>query len=159
MIAHINIGSNLGHRADMLSRAVTLLTQEVGTVTAVSEPIETQPFGYESPNSFLNIGVNVETERSPQEIVELLKKIENTIAPDGRHRDRSGNYCDRKIDLDLICMGSIVSTDPRATIPHPGLTERDFVLVPLSELLPEWHHPQINLTPSEILKRLTETKQ
>lgn len=159
MIAHINIGSNLGHRADILSRAVTLLTREVGTVTAVSKPIETQPFGYESPNSYLNIGVNVETDRSPQEIVELLKGIEREIAPDGRHRDESGNYCDRKIDLDLICMGSIVSTDPQATIPHPGMTERDFVLIPLSELLPEWRHPQIKMTPSEILKRLTEIQQ
>lgn len=143
----------------MLSRAVTLLNEKVGAVAAVSKPIETQPFGYESPNKFLNIGVNVETDLSPQEIVERLKEIELTIDPDGRHRDDAGNYCDRKIDLDLICMGSTVSADPMATVPHRAMSQRDFVLRPLAELLPDWIHPQLNLPPSEILKRLSSFKQ
>ncbi len=159
MIAHINIGSNLGDRADMLSRAVSLLNRMVGKVEAVSEPIETEPFGYDSPNNFLNIGVNVETDKSPLEIVDCLKKIEQTLAPGGCHRDAAGNYCDREIDLDLICLGSTVSTDPRATVPHPGLTHRKFVLHPLAELLPQWRHPQTNSAAAEILKRLSDSKQ
>ncbi len=159
MIAHINIGSNLGHRAEILSRAVTLLSERVGKVLAVSNPVETWPDGFDSPNLFLNIGVNVETDLTPSRIVAALGEIELLIDPETCHRTASGEYCDRKIDLDLICLGQTVSTDSDAMVPHPRMHQRDFVVIPLMELLPDWTHPLLLLKPSEIYKRITDSKQ
>lgn len=151
MIAHINIGSNLGHRADLIARAVSLLDPMVGKVAAVSRPIETEADGYRSPNPFLNVGVNVETELNPEEIIRRMRQIELAIDSDGRHRTPSGEYCDRKIDLDLICVADTVSDSPTATLPHPRMARRRFVLVPMAEILPEWRHPLLKKTPSQLL--------
>lgn len=134
MIAHINIGSNLGNRADNIRRAVALLSQKVGTVTAQSQLLESDAEGYDSPNRFLNQGINVETTLSAVEIVEQLQAIEREIDPAGRHRNPSGDYCDRQIDLDLILLGNTISNDPRALVPHPRMHQRDFVLTPLTEI-------------------------
>ena len=102
MIAHINIGSNLGRRAELISRAVSLLDPLVGSVLAVSQPIETEAEGFSSENLFLNVGVNVETPLAPKEIISRLQQIERMVDAGVCHRTATGNYCDRTIDLDLI---------------------------------------------------------
>lgn len=138
MTAHINIGSNLGDRAANIRRAVLLAGEHIGPVTAQSTVIESPAWGYDSALPFLNQGINVETDLTPLQIVRKLKAIEQEIAPGGTHRSADGTYADRIIDLDLICLGQTVSTDPEATVPHPRMFERDFVLRPLAEILPDW---------------------
>lgn len=151
MIAHINIGSNLGRRAELISRAVSLLDPLVGKVLAVSQPIETEAVGFRSDNLFLNVGVNVETELCPTSIIDRLQLIERLVDADVCHRTATGNYCDRTIDLDLICLGNAVCSSPEATLPHPRMAGRRFVLVPMAEILPDWIHPQLKLTPQQML--------
>lgn len=151
MIAHINIGSNLGRRAELISRAVSLLDPMVGKVIAVSQPIETEADGFQSNNLFINVGVNVETDLSPAETVDRLHRIERMVDSNVCHRTASGEYCDRTIDLDLICMGPTICTDPRATLPHPRMARRLFVLKPLAEILPDWVHPILKKTPQSLL--------
>lgn len=152
MIAHINIGSNLGRRAELIDRAVSLLDPLVGNVLAISQPIETQAEGFSSGNLFLNLGVNVETALSPAEIIDRLQQIERMVDTNVCHRTPEGQYCDRTIDLDLICLDNQVSSDPKATLPHPRMAERRFVLVPMAEILPHWLHPKLKLTPSQLLQ-------
>lgn len=159
MIAHINIGSNLGHRAEFISRAVTLLDPLVGKVTAVSQPIETEASGFYSDNLFLNIGVNVETALSPEEIIDRMRQIERIVDADVCHRTASGEYQDRTIDLDLICLDNMVCDSPHAIVPHPRMTQRKFVLIPMAEILPDWTHPQFHLRPAEMIERLTNRQQ
>ncbi|MDE6513565.1 MAG: 2-amino-4-hydroxy-6-hydroxymethyldihydropteridine diphosphokinase [Muribaculaceae bacterium] len=151
MIAHINIGSNLGRRAELISRAVSLLDPLVGSVLAVSQPVETEAEGFSSENLFLNVGVNVETTLAPKEIISRLQQIERMVDADVCHRTAAGNYCDRTIDLDLICLGNLVCSSPEATLPHPRMARRRFVLVPMAEILPGWTHPQLKLTPQQLL--------
>ena len=151
MIAHINIGSNLGHRAELIARAVSMLDPAVGRVMAVSRPVESEPDGFESPNTFINVGVNVETALGAEEIVGRLRQIELAIDARGSHRNERGEYCDRKIDLDLICLDAIVSNSPTATLPHPRMAARRFVLEPMVEILPDWIHPTLKKTPGELL--------
>lgn len=154
MIAHINIGSNLGHRADFIARAVSLLGRQVGRVLRISTPVRSGAWGFESDNEFLNVGVNVETELTPAEIVKRLLDIERTIDPNGQHRDSEGNYADRCIDLDLICLGGMIVCEPGVILPHPRMHLRQFVLAPMTEILPGWLHPQFGLTVEKIFENL-----
>lgn len=151
--AHINIGSNLGDRTANISRAVALL-RPLGRVSAVSSPVETPAWGYDSPNAFLNVGVNLETEHGAEELIDAMQRIEREIEPEGRHRNADGSYRDRAVDLDLICLDSEEVATPRLTLPHPRLALREFVLRPMAEVLPAWRHPQTGLTARKMLEAL-----
>lgn len=157
MIAHINIGSNLGDRTYLTGRAVTLLSG-LGTVIAVSKPYFSAPWGYESDNEFCNVGVNLETSLQPSDLLEGLRAIESEIDPDGTHRTAAGTYADRAIDLDLIACGeeTIEEADGRLTVPHPRMHLRNFVLAPMAEIWPAWRHPSLGKTPGELLSDLQQ---
>lgn len=102
----------------------------------------------------MNVGINVETSLPSADLVAALLEIERDIAPGASHRTPSGEYADRAIDLDLICMGNEMSALAEATVPHPLMHLREFVLVPLAEILPDWRHPQSQLTAAEMLHAL-----
>lgn len=150
-LAHLNIGANIGHRADAISRAVARISQLVGRVTAVSPVFESAPWGFESANSFLNAGVNVQTELEPEAILDAIKLIEQEIAPGSSHRTATGGYADREIDIDLICVDNLTVSTDRLQLPHPRMHMREFVLLPMARLLPQWHHPASGLTPDEMI--------
>ncbi|MDE5659649.1 MAG: 2-amino-4-hydroxy-6-hydroxymethyldihydropteridine diphosphokinase [Muribaculaceae bacterium] len=154
MTAHINIGSNLGHRAEQIARAVSLLDPSVGRVERVSAPFMSAAWGYESSGEFINVGVNVSTRLDAAAIVDRLQAIERTIDPDGCHRDADGNYADRRIDLDLICLGDADVSEENVTVPHPRMHLREFVLVPMAEIMPGWTHPRLGITVEKILENL-----
>ncbi len=136
-----------------IDRAVTLLSG-LGSVEAVSAAVSSRPWGYESDAEFLNVGVNLRTGLGPQELLCGLKNIEKEIAPGGEHRDASGGYIDREIDLDIIAMGALTVNLPGLQIPHPLMSQRDFVLKPMAELMPEWTHPLTGRTCQEMLTAL-----
>lgn len=154
MTAHINIGSNLGDRTANICRAATLIESSIGPITARSAIIESAPWGYESAHAFLNQGINVSTSLRATQIVSRLKIIEQTIAPHCPHRYTDGSYLDRIIDLDLISLDALVNNDSEATVPHPRMHLRDFVLRPMAEILPQWRHPLLNFTPQEMLNAI-----
>ena len=156
-IAHINIGSNLGNRAENLARAIAEIALLSTDTPIVSKTIESEPWGFESANRFLNIGVNITTQLTPDALLHRLQQIEKQIS-DTSHRTPSGQYADRIIDIDLICVDNIVCNTPNLTLPHPRLSMRRFVLLPLLELLPEWQHPLLHLTPARMLSNLSLNK-
>ncbi len=153
MISHINIGSNQGDRAANIARAVDLLSR-LGRVLGVSAAVSSAPWGYESDAEFLNLGVNLATELSPESLLAGLKEIEKEISPVGEHRDASGAYQDREIDLDLIAYGEMTLETEKLTLPHPRMHLREFVLAPMAELLPEWRHPLSGLSCQEMLQEM-----
>ncbi|MDE6536021.1 MAG: 2-amino-4-hydroxy-6-hydroxymethyldihydropteridine diphosphokinase [Muribaculaceae bacterium] len=150
MIAHVNIGSNQGNRKANIARAIDLLA-DVGEVLKVSDTVSSAPWGFESDLEFLNVGVNLETECSPRELLFRLQEIERKISPDGEHRNSAGDYQDREIDLDLIAYGDEVLETDNLTLPHPRMHLRRFVLQPMAELLPQWRHPLNGLSCEEML--------
>lgn len=151
MIAHINIGSNQGNRTANLARAVDLLSH-LGKVEAVSSTVASAPWGYDSDAEFLNIGVNLQTELPAEELLRRLQEIEQAISPSGTHRDESGNYIDRVIDLDLIAYGDMQLETETLTLPHPRMHLRRFVLEPMAELIPQWRHPKNGQSCREMLQ-------
>lgn len=161
---HINIGSNKGDRNSAISRAVALLSSSPQlSVVEVSDIISSDPWGFDSPNSFLNVGVEISTSLSPLPLLSLLQDIERSISPDS-HRDTDGiSYIDRLIDIDIIAIDRVdvdgISTPlvidhPRLRVPHPLLHLRPFVLTPMIQLRPSWIHPLLHLTPAQMLRDL-----
>lgn len=131
---YLSLGSNLGNRREQLQRAIDLLGERVGTVVRTSSFIETAPWGFESANQFLNACVLVSTSLSPREAMEVTKQIERDL---GRtHKSIDGQYKDRPIDIDLLLYDDLHVNDEDLVIPHPHMKERDFVMIPLREILP-----------------------
>lgn len=153
MVAHINIGSNLGDSRSLIGQAVAEIALLSSTPPRTSSLIESEPWGYTSPHRFTNIGIEITTSLTPENLLGKLLQIQATISPLS-HRDSFGNYTDRLIDIDLIHCGDLIINTPTLTLPHPRLHLRDFVLLPLLELSPTWHHPILHLTPSQMLATL-----
>lgn len=134
MIVFLNIGSNCGDRRAFIDRAVELLRMELPGMYAVSEAMESEPWGFESPNRFVNVGVGVRTVREydPLELLEITQRVQGEI-DDAPHRDAAGGYVDRAIDIDIIMVDDVRMDTPRLTLPHPRMREREFVMLPLME--------------------------
>jgi len=137
--AAIGLGSNLGDRLCNLRQAVERLRKH-GTVLATSFVYETQPFGVTDQPRFLNAALILEYEGSPQFLLSTLKTIEKGMGR--KERDKWGP---REIDLDILMIPDLVYEDEGLKIPHPGLPERAFVLVPLAEIAPDWIHPVLKV--------------
>lgn len=132
---YLSLGTNLGDRQKNLSCALELIGREVGTVVSASDPIETEPWGFESPNSFLNMAIKVDTTLQPTEVLHATQEIERKL---GRTRKTTdGEYHDRLIDIDILLYDDLVMNTPELTIPHPLMYEREFVMKPLLQIAPE----------------------
>lgn len=161
---HINIGSNSGCRHALIERAAAAVASATEGHVRRSSVIETAPWGFVSPNAFLNLGLMVEVDLPAETdmqafaltLLRRLRDIERGIDP-SPHRDASGGYIDRAIDIDLIAVGELVMVTSELTLPHPRMHERDFVLRPLAELDPHWRHPLLGLTASELLSKIETT--
>ena len=148
--AYLSLGSNLGKREANLRDAVRHLG-ELGTVTAVSSFYETEPVEFTNQPWFLNIAVELETELMPRQLLSALLKIEREM---GRRRLQPKGP--RLIDIDILLFESAVINDPKLTVPHPAMHERNFVLKPLTEIAPEVKHPVMKKTAKELLEDLPQ---
>lgn len=135
---HLNIGSNQGDRRAVIGRAVALLAGALGGRLELSSYIESEPWGYDSPNPFLNLGVLalVPVEITPVQVLEITRGIERQIGPESAHRNPDGSYRDRVIDIDIIDFDGISIVTPELVLPHPRAAQRDFVMIPMAELDP-----------------------
>lgn len=132
-IAYLSLGSNLGDRHATMQSAILLLGKQAGTVDRVSSAIETEPWGFKSANKFLNMCVRITTTLSPEQLLTTTKNIELQL---GRTtKSVNGQYHDRPIDIDILTYDDLHINTPSLTLPHPHMHERDFVMIPLREIL------------------------
>jgi dihydroneopterin aldolase/2-amino-4-hydroxy-6-hydroxymethyldihydropteridine diphosphokinase len=133
----LSLGSNMGNREDNLRKAVDLISRSSNiNILKVSSIYETEPMYFKDQDSFYNIVLQAQVDRelSPFEMMGFLKGIEYGF---GRKRSEK-RYGPRIIDIDLLYYGEMVIESNFFTVPHPGIKERKFVLVPLSEIAPEF---------------------
>lgn len=149
MTAHINIGSNKGDRTAIISSAVALVASLSTSPARISSPVESAPWGFNSINTFLNIGIEIEWNGTPESLLNKLQEIEHKLGA-SPHRDADGNYTDRTLDIDIIYIDNLVIDTDSLKIPHPRMHLREFVLQPIAELNPGWIHPITKLTANEM---------
>ena len=155
---YLGLGSNLGDRQANIERAIELISERVGEVIRRSSLIETEPWGFESENKFLNGVILCETTLTPRQVLRNTQKIERDMgrkkktAPSASPLCSSKNcqlsivncqlvdvkpriYFDRPIDIDILLYDDLTVDEPDLKIPHPLMQERDFVMIPLNEIL------------------------
>lgn len=142
------LGSNLDNRIELLSTASDIIFSEIGKLIKSSSIYQSEPWGYESNNSFLNQVLHIESNNTPEETLEKCLAIESKL---GRVRNNEGTYSDRSIDIDILLFDDLIISTPRLEIPHPRMHERKFCLEPLAEIAPDWLVPTLQKTTSQIL--------
>ncbi len=130
---YLSLGSNMGDRRALLNQAIRLLGEHVGTVERISDFIETEPWGFQSENRFLNACILVRTDLTPEQCLAATQDIERQLGRKSKSRNRK--YHDRPIDIDLLMYGNQHISTPQLTLPHPLMHERDFVMIPLRQIL------------------------
>lgn len=144
----LGFGSNLGDRKEIILQAYTLLEEKLGKKTQESTMIETKAWGFESENLFLNSVAVFETDKTPRESLVICNEIEALL---GRKRNPNATtYENRPIDIDILFYENEIINEPDLKIPHPLIEKRDFVLIPLEELMPDFIHPVLNKKVKEL---------
>lgn len=144
----LGFGSNLGDRKEIILQAYTLLEEKLGKKTQESTMIETEAWGFESENLFLNSVAVFETNKTPRESLVICNEIEALL---GRKRNPNATtYENRPIDIDILFYENEIINEHDLKIPHPLIPQRDFVLIPLKELMPDFIHPALNKKVKEL---------
>ncbi|WP_075966690.1 2-amino-4-hydroxy-6-hydroxymethyldihydropteridine diphosphokinase [Parabacteroides massiliensis] len=150
-IAYLGLGTNIGNKRRNMITAAALLAERVGDVLALSGFYETEPWGFESENFFLNAAVKLKTSFPPLELLQITQQIEKEL---GRAEKSNGVYHDRIIDIDILLYDDEVLQIPGLTLPHPLMHERKFVMDPLSEIAPFVVHPVLKERIIDLKERL-----
>lgn len=144
--AYLGLGANLGAPEEQLARAVDDLAG-AGVVEAVSSIYLTEPVGRPDQPQYLNLVCRISTPLSPTELLARIRSMEERL---GRVRRRRNDP--RTIDIDILSYADQVVSTTDLIIPHPRMHVRAFVLIPLGQIAPDWRHPVLGLTPTEMMR-------
>ena len=149
MAIFIALGSNLGDKDKNLKDALALLQEKGVKIVSVSDFITTEPYGVTDQPDFLNAVAEVQTEKTPVELLCVLMQVEQEL---GRKRLR--RWGERNIDLDLLLYDDQIIDLPELKVPHPDMQNRDFVLRPLIQIAPDAVHPVLQKTMAQLWREL-----
>ena len=141
-------GGNLGDRLSILQQAKESIERTVGQINTESPLIESEAWGFESENAFLNQVLVVDTELSAQEVLSKIQKIEEAL---GRVR-KTEQWISRLIDIDILFFNDEIIESKDLIIPHQYIQDRRFTLFALNTILPNYIHPKLQLPISTLLE-------
>ena len=141
----LHLGSNIGDRIGHLDRAVTLIGQHLGSVEQESSYYETEAWGETEQDDFINQAISLQSALSAEEILKGILSVEEQMG-----RLRLKKWGPRIIDIDLIFYGEMIIESSELSLPHPRLHLRNFVLIPLLELIPDFIHPEFKKSIEEL---------
>jgi len=166
---YLSLGSNLGDREQQLKQAIRFIDERIGEVVRQSSFIETEPWGFQSDHRFLNAAICCLTDKTPREVLQLTQQIErdlgktkahathrpssithhpssifhlpSSITPHPSALSPQPSYFNRPIDIDILLYDDWKVSEPDLKIPHPLMHQRDFVMIPLKEIMTEQTNP------------------
>lgn len=145
------MGSNLGDRMQILQSAEILIEERIGKIQSASSVYETAPWGVLDQPAFLNQILIVTTGLVPEDVLRMVLEIEHELG-----RVRYERWGARVIDIDMLYYQDMIMDSARLTLPHPRLHERRFTLVPLNEIAPDFIHPVLLKTTSQLLAECSD---
>jgi 2-amino-4-hydroxy-6-hydroxymethyldihydropteridine diphosphokinase len=149
-VTYLLLGSNLGNKLQYLHNAEIEISSCVGKIIKKSSMYQSPPWGFKHADFFLNRVLQIETQQTPDELLDTILEIEKKS---GRIRlPKSKTYQSREIDIDILFFDNIIINTGKLEIPHPRLHLRKFTLVPLLEITPDLIHPVYKKTIYELLK-------
>ena len=152
MLVTLIFGGNQGDRKALLDEAIKEMST-IGKIEIRSSLYETAPWGFESENPFYNQIVVYNTELTPEEVLDQCQATEQQLG-----RVRTGTqFTSRTMDIDILFCDSQIINTPRLTVPHPRMAQRNFVLCPLNEIMPDFIHPVLGKKISELLLESPDT--
>jgi len=140
-VAYLCLGGNIEDREKSIELAISKIDHQVGEVTIKSNIYETEAWGVENQQAYLNQCIKVNTNLNSIELINKLLLIEKEL---GRERILNTTYVPRIIDIDILFFNSEIINSPQLIVPHPRLHLRKFVLIPLNEIAPNYLHPVLN---------------
>ena len=140
------LGSNLGNKEDNLKQAIALIENRTGRIINISDVYKSEPWGNAEQDEFVNQAILLQTSFAAVDLLQMLLNIELTMG-----RRREGKWGPRIIDIDILDYNGEVIQNEELICPHPYLPERMFALKPLQQLLPNWIHPILNKSVSELI--------
>lgn len=149
----LSLGSSQGDKLSMLQQALVCVNALCGKTERISPVYETEPWGFKTKETFLNIAAEIKTGLSPQDLIKTILQIEEQM---GRIRKKSICYSGRTIDIDILFYDDIEISVPGLTLPHPHVHERRFVLQPLCDIAPEFVHPMMRTCISQLLSNCND---
>jgi 2-amino-4-hydroxy-6-hydroxymethyldihydropteridine diphosphokinase len=153
--AYIGIGSNLESPAGNCLKAVESLdTHPKVTLVARSSLYQSEPFGNTDQDWFVNCVVQITTSLTPEELLHICLSIEQAMG-----RARAEKWGPRIIDLDILFYNDLIIKQAGLEIPHPGITERSFVLAPMNEITPDYIHPKHKQSIQTLLTKIPKPQQ
>ena len=130
---YLGLGTNLGDKEGNIREAVRRIGELIGTVECQSTLLVSEPWGFESENTFVNAAIRCSTELEPMEVLVRTQEIERAMGRTQKSVD--GQYHDRIIDIDILMYDDLHIDTKTLKLPHPLMNERDFVMIPLEEVL------------------------
>lgn len=147
-IVYLSLGSNLGDRVGYIQQATSLLgVNENIDIVMTSSFYETEPWGMESDNWFVNAIVQISTSLTPDDLLLECQRIEKVL---GRERKNDKGYSDRTLDIDILFYDKLIFNNESLTIPHRQFHRRAFMLVPMLEIAEDFVHPFFGKTVAEL---------
>ena len=134
--AYLGLGSNLGDAEENIHTACRLVAERIGKIRQQSDIYRTEPWGFQSDNTFANAVICIETAMKPQDLLAATQQIEHLMGRTEKtlHRNGKAYYQDRIIDIDILLYDDLTVDEPNLKIPHPLMKQRDFVMTPLRQL-------------------------
>lgn len=155
---YLGLGCNLGNRRGAINSAFEEL-KKLGPGFRSSSIFESEPWGYEDENLYLNAACVFRTNLSPRELHDETLRIERGLGRETAKRKKGEPYRARRMDIDILIYGDLILSEDDLEIPHPRMHLRKFVLIPLLELNPELEHPVLKKTIQELYREVSDESE
>ena len=156
------LGSNRGDKLSIIEKASQMVSDLSSGEIILSPLYESEPWGFNADECFLNRAVLIDTEFRPEELLEKVLNIEKNLGrgrgeeskKNQKDEEKSGaerEYSSREIDIDIIFYGNLVYQSETLSLPHPRMHLRRFVLEPVAQIAPDFIHPGLGITVEQLL--------